>query len=63
MKNVKNFLKELFNKVNKESRLLDEEWKCDVCGVVVPDYDPWHFSTKESRHNHACNECWEKMNN
>lgn len=34
----------------------DVPLSCDMCGKECPD--PWHYSTAESRHNHACDECW-----
>lgn len=35
----------------------DQFGVCDTCGKNV-DYMPWHYSTDESRHNYACDECW-----
>ena len=29
---------------------------CDVCGAACPD--PWHYSSGERRHLHACDACW-----
>jgi hypothetical protein len=34
----------------------DEPLVCDVCGAECAD--PWHYSSGERRHMHACDACW-----
>jgi hypothetical protein len=35
----------------------DDPLHCDICGDATDD--PWHFSTSQDRHKHACDKCWE----
>lgn len=37
----------------------DDQLHCDICGDVTDD--PWHFSTSQDRHKHACDQCWESL--
>lgn len=39
---------------------MNDKLFCDNCGKEVDN--PWHYSTKDSRHNHACDECWKDIN-
>jgi hypothetical protein len=39
----------------------DDYLSCDTCGASINDM-PWHYSTPDSRHNHACDDCWPKVN-
>lgn len=43
--------------INAAPQTEQEDLTCDICGQTT--LDPWHFSTASSRHNHACDKCWQ----
>lgn len=47
----------LRERLEHKDAILNSPLSCDICGAVCDN--PWHYSTAEDRHKHACDKCWE----
>lgn len=52
----------IVNMTNKKQVSFKEDKypPCDTCNKEL-NYMPWHYSEKDNRHLHSCNECWEDI--